>query len=331
MKVVFICKTTWEHFVALVEAATLFKNKGIKSSFVVEWAEENSDFIDRISELEFVDQLQVVILNQNKYIKALAFHYRCFFSLKKLLSEYCSDDYKVNLFVDQSVIGQMFIHSGKKVDLYEHGNGNYLVGGYPNYKFIKKILGITAGYGRHDSVENIYLQNPNKSPSDISEKVKKLDLDSNFVNLSEKTKQNIFDVFNVKALDDYANVIILTQPLSEDGMIDESDKISIYQGFIDKYSHVVIKPHPRDKTNYQEKCIGDFVVLESSFPIEILNFTTVRFDTVCTVCSGSAYNFSYPVNVDIYGTIGSERMVSVLGSIRKSYIEKERYMDIEYS
>ncbi len=44
----------------------------------------------------------------------------------------------------------------------------------------------------------------------------------------------------------------------------------------------VIKPHPRDLLDYQKAFPGD-VVLDSHFPMEILNFTGASFDRVVTV------------------------------------------------
>ncbi|EGR2890196.1 hypothetical protein DLH90_24875, partial [Vibrio parahaemolyticus] len=139
MKRLFVCKTTWEIFVTLTEASKKYKQTGEKIEIIIESAKENESFISEIEKLDCIEKLTVITLNQNRYLKALLFHYRCYISLKRLIKEYIDESYEVNVFVDQSVISQTFIKSGKTLNLYEHGNGNYLVGGYPNYKFIKRI------------------------------------------------------------------------------------------------------------------------------------------------------------------------------------------------
>ncbi|MFH4688572.1 glycosyltransferase family 52 [Vibrio diabolicus] len=330
MKRLFVCKTTWEIFVTLTEASKKYKQTGEKIEIIIEYAKENESFISEIEKLDCIEKLTVITLNQNRYLKALLFHYRCYISLKRLIKEYIDESYEVNVFVDQSVISQTFIKSGKTLNLYEHGNGNYLVGGYPNYKFIKRILGVTPGYGRDKSIEKIFLQYPDKAPKDIVDKVVKLDVSENFKFLSELEKDSIFNIFKINDLKFSSKVLLLTQPLSEDNIISEDEKVSIYQEYIEKYDSVVIKPHPRDLTNYTDKLNGDFKVISKSFPIEILNYTDIKFDTLCTVCSGSVYNFDYPVNVDIYGTEHSKQMIKVLGVISKKYVDKENYEAIEY-
>lgn len=330
MKRLFVCKTTWEIFVTLTEAFKEYNKTGEKIEIIIEFAEENKSFIPEVEKLDCVSKLKVITLNQNRYLKALLFHFRCYVSIKRLVKEYINQSYEINVFVDQSVISQTFIKSGEILNLYEHGNGNYLVEGYPNYKFIKKALGVTPGYGRDKSIEKIFLQNPEKSPKDIINKVVKLDVNENYSFISKADRNSLFTIFKIDDLKLSSNVLLLTQPLSEDNIISENEKISIYQQYIEKYNSVVIKPHPRDLTNYTDKLNGNFKIISKSFPIEILNYTDVKFDTLCTVCSGSVYNFAYPVNVDIYGTEHSKKMIKVLGVIRKKYVDKKNYKSIEY-
>ncbi|WP_341659291.1 glycosyltransferase family 52 [Vibrio sp.] len=330
MNDVFVCKTTWELFVTLVMAFKKHKETNEKTVIILEWAEENKDYIPKLRKLKCIQEVEVIKLNQSKIAKGLLFHYRCHFSLKRKLSKYISQEYDINVFVDQSVISQTFIKSGKTLKLFEHGNGNYLVGAYPNYKFIKRVLGVTEGYGRDESITKIFLQYPEKAPEDIYFKVVSLNIKNDFESIEELQKKEIFGVFDVEGHNLKEGVLLLTQPLSEDGIISESEKLSLYQEFIDKYSDIIIKPHPRDTTDYNKYLSGDFSIISKSFPIEILNFTDARFDTLCTVCSGSVYNFSYPVNVDIYGTMHSKNMIRVLGEIEKRFVSKNKYSELEY-
>ena len=80
-------------------------------------------------------------------------------------------------------------------------------------------------------------------------------------------------------------ILVLTEPLTKSLATREQlfrDLIREY-GIIDgKPGVIVIKPHPRDLLDYHKAFPGD-VVLDSHFPMEILNFTGASFDRVVTV------------------------------------------------
>ncbi|MGB5116736.1 MAG: glycosyltransferase family 52 [Providencia rettgeri] len=333
-KNVFICKTTWEHFITLLICANLYNKSKKKSIIIIEQAIENDSFFEKIEKLDYFNECIRISLIQNKMIKFLLFKYRIFYSLKKKLKKLISSTNSINVFVDQSVLSQVFIHSGIQLNLYEHGNGNYLVGAYPNFRILKKILGVSPGYGRSKAIKNIFLQYPDKAPEDIKDKVKKLDLQYLFNSLKEEQKKEIFNIFNIPEINPLDNtVLILTQPLSEDRFMSERKKIEIYKNIITNYKNrkIYIKPHPRDMTNYSSIFKSDNItIFPSTFPIEILNFKNIKFDTAATVCSGSIYNFHYPINVDILGTEEFPELIAPLGVVKKQSIPKEKYTSIEY-
>lgn len=251
-----------------------------------------------------------------------------------MLGEYLKSDVRVNLFIDQGVFGQYFIKNNKDVYLYEHGNGNYCVGPYPNYKMIKKFLGITEGYGRHSRVKRIYLQHPEKAPKDIIHKVTGFSIKNLYNKLFLKEQQNLLSFFGIHKINKTSDVIILTQPISEDGFYSEREKIEIYREIIDSRfpsdkSRVVIKPHPRDKTNYG-KYIPDVMLLPRSFPMEILNFTNIRFIKAITICSSAVYNFEYDISVDYIGTLRYPKLIKALGRLPAQYVHKDNYKNIQY-
>lgn len=333
-KNIFICKTTWEHFITLLVCANKYNMEQKKSVIIIEQAAENIPFFEKIKKIEYFDECIRVSLIQNRIAKFLLFKYRIKFSLKNTLKKFITPIHSINVFVDQSVLSQVFIHNKIKLNLYEHGNGNYLVGAYPNFRLLKKILGVSPGYGRSEAIKNIFLQYPEKAPEDIKNKVKKLDLQYLFNSLNERQKNDIFNVFSIPEINIFENtVILLTQPLSEDGFMSETKKIKIYRNAINNYlgKKIYIKPHPRDKTDYSNIFKSDsFVIFPSTFPIEILNFKNIKFDTAVTVCSGSVYNFHYPINVDIIGTEEFPELIKPLGVVKKQNISKEKYTLIEY-
>ncbi|HIF9371757.1 TPA: glycosyltransferase family 52 [Photobacterium damselae] len=329
----YVCKTTWEHFVTLLSVIDNYNMTGEKSYLIVEVADENIKYFEKIKKLSYFEKATQVSLIQNKLFKFISFKYRTKISLKNKLREYLTGEFDIRVFVDQSVISQTFIKNGVTLDLYEHGNGNYLVGAFPNYPILKRILGVTEGYGRSDAINNIYLQYPDKSPLDIKSKVKKLDIRKMFDNLTQEQKNDVLDIFDIPDIKSNNATIILTQPLSEDKFMSEDKKIKIYKEMVSNQdSNIVIKPHPRDNTDY--KSIFDknthVSVLSKSFPIEILNFLNVYFNKAITVCSGSVYNFSYPINIEILGTEIFPELMKPLGIIKGQVINKENSRNINY-
>lgn len=331
---IYICKTTWEIFVSILLAHDIYHHRGKKSKFIIEIAEENIPFIEKLSAFEFVSEVIPVKLSANKYIRALFFYYRIKIFLPKVLDRFLDKDCRVNLFIDQGVFGQFFLKNNKEVYLYEHGNGNYCVGAYPNHKWIKKLLGITEGYGRHNLIKEVYLQYPDKAPKDIRNKVVGFSIRKLFSSLNSKHKESIFSFFGIDNMQSSNDVILLTQPISEDGFYSENEKIEIYKNIIKKQDlneqmNLVIKPHPRDMTDYK-KHIPGITVLSRNFPMEILNFTDIRFSKAITICSSAVYNFEYDITVDYLGTIKYPKLIKALGSLPAQYVKKENYRDIQY-
>lgn len=80
-------------------------------------------------------------------------------------------------------------------------------------------------------------------------------------------------------------VLILTEPLCQDLSVRERlfrDMIAEYGTIGDRKARIVIKPHPRDLLDYH-RIFPEHVILDSRFPMEILNFTGAEFDRVVTV------------------------------------------------
>ena len=169
-----------------------------------------------------------------------------------------------------------------------------------------------------DNASPLFLQYPEKSPEDIKHKVKELNISDLFNDLNYEQKKQIYLVFKIPEKIEQDGILILTQPLSEDGFMSECKKIEIYRNMVLKESGMVfIKPHPRDNTDYSKILLNNVRVLSKSFPIEILNFMNVKFSKALTVCSGSIYNFSYPIDVEIQGTELYPELIKPLGFIKE--------------
>lgn len=89
-------------------------------------------------------------------------------------------------------------------------------------------------------------------------------------------------------------MILITQPLSEDGHLTENVKIKLYKKVVEKAISegykVYIKQHPRETTDYT-KLLSDVSFIPKLFPIELLNLSKdFSFDLGFTFYSSSLEN-----------------------------------------
>lgn len=117
-----------------------------------------------------------------------------------------------------------------------------------------------------------------------------------FNNISEERKQLILRVFDVEELSEVAekSVLILTQPLSLDGLMNSDDRqYGFYKKICDKYLsegyEVYLKPHPRDTITYEK--INGVNLIAQSVPMELIEMVSnVKFERIITH-SSTAINF----------------------------------------
>ena len=117
-----------------------------------------------------------------------------------------------------------------------------------------------------------------------------------FENITEERKQLILRVFDVEELSEVKDnsVLILTQPLSIDGLMDSDDKqYGFYKRICDKYLsegyEVYLKPHPRDTITYEE--MNGVKLIVQSVPMELIEMVSdVKFERIITH-SSTAINF----------------------------------------
>lgn len=117
--------------------------------------------------------------------------------------------------------------------------------------------------------------------------------------------KNNFDLFFSSPELEYG--LLLTQTLVEDGLVDsEEEKIFVYSRIIEWFNSqnikVVIKPHPRDKTNYatlfpEAFCFSPF------FPVEILNYIPKIYFSCAVTISSTSLNILSNVKKKYWFTI----------------------------
>ena len=117
-----------------------------------------------------------------------------------------------------------------------------------------------------------------------------------FNNISEERKQLILRVFDVEELSEVAekSVLILTQPLSIDGLMNSDDKqYGFYKKICNRYLsegyEVYLKPHPRDSVTYEK--MNGVTLIAQSVPMELIEMVSdVKFERI-TTHSSTAINF----------------------------------------
>ncbi|WLS80308.1 glycosyltransferase family 52 [Erwinia pyri] len=194
-----------------------------------------------------------------------------------------------------------FVFMRKGFILLEDGLGNYIHTAKRKASFIRKLLlrGDEWGYSRN--VQSIYLTNLAPVPEGIIKKVITVNIQEAWSNIDKKNKIKILDVFNLdeSIAFEQVDVMVMTQPFSEDNVISEREKIEIYEQIISNYDGVVvIKPHPREKTNYKDHF--SVPVLDGTIPVQLMLMFNRPGKIVTCFSSISTNDFNIPV--DIYGT-----------------------------
>lgn len=176
--------------------------------------------------------------------------------------------------------------------------------------------------GRNKNCRHIVLTQPFENPI-LKQKAKHYDLQELWDKSSESKKTLILEKFNLSA-DDVTQmsqrpVILLTQALSEDGIMSEEEKIALYRKMVEPYGieNVMIKPHPRETTNYSQ-AIPEALSMEKVVPFQLFSLIGVNFKTVVTVCSGSALSLQHTgASIDFKGSTIDRRIADKYGVITK--------------
>ena len=219
----------------------------------------------------------------------------------------------------------------EKINVIEEGTLNYMP-----YKaapsgmkekiqdIIAKLYGIgerkvLMGYG--DRCKKIYLTSSlcEKIPQGLEDKAEVIDLQELWNKKSENEKRLIKDVFSfneeIFQKVDGETVMLFTQPMSEDGIISEERKIELYSKVLANYSNksIIIKPHPREKTDYS-KYFKEYYVMKEKYPVELLSVMGIKLERVVTLFSTAVFGFGKDVAIDFYGTEVDDKLFERFGS-----------------
>ncbi|TCP95520.1 glycosyl transferase family 52 [Cricetibacter osteomyelitidis] len=217
------------------------------------------------------------------------------------------------------IMGAKFFLKRFSFFLIEDGVRNYHFHAYE--RSFKNKLFSTPSFGLYRNVKKIFLsQKTQNLPKEILDKVEFFDIHSLWNGKTEEEKLLILSFFNIDK-DKLQNLnekkyILYTQPLSEDGIISEYEKVKMYQNIIANYSihDLVIKPHPREVTDYNLFFLKA-MLFDKDYPSEILELLDIKFEKAITLFSTAI--LQYPKEkIDFYGMYNNPKLLSKFGNIQ---------------
>lgn len=262
---------------------------------------------ENIFKNSFLEKMKKCYLIKNKYIDPLKFKIQLLFKNIKI---YGND----HLFYSPLYCSEFI--------LLEDGVANYMES---NFSFKEKIYVLILNFKLHkkfgfsNKIKKIYLRDSKKILDDRIKKLQIINLKELWNKKTLEEQNEILDIFsfdlNIKEKIKGRDIILFTQPLSEDNIITEEEKLKIYSEIIKKYpkDRLVIKTHPREKTNYKD-IFNEYLVLDNPFPFEILNLLDVKFNKAITLFSTAALGLGDEVEVDFYGTEVHDKILERFGS-----------------
>lgn len=146
-------------------------------------------------------------------------------------------------------------------------------------------------------MKEIHVQYPERLDLRLKPKGKTLELRKMQDSLSDEDKNRILKVFmrgQTLNLGDHKKLLVITQPISEDGFTTEEYKLRLFREIIDEYKkdyEVYIKPHPREVTDYKATLDRTFIEIPRSFPLELFDLmNNITFESGVTLFSSGLKN-----------------------------------------
>ncbi|MGX6591096.1 glycosyltransferase family 52 [Cetobacterium ceti] len=203
---------------------------------------------------------------------------------------------------------------------------------YENIGILKKLrwrlYWKKPSYGLSERVKKIYLTGLGKVPKVIENKVEVFDLQERWNRLKIESRKKITNIFNMdeKTIDiiEKSDGILITQPLFEDGVITEERKIEIYKNILKNYKgeNIVIKPHPREITDYK-KYFPEHKVINGGFPFELVILNGKNVKKLITIFSTGAMIGNGKITVDFYGPEVDKKIYERFKKVDFSKVNKE--------
>jgi hypothetical protein len=231
-----------------------------------------------------------------------------------------------HLFFSSSLIGW------KKITVIEDGTSNYVFNSKRDkvkYPFLKKLLygpvsliNLSNRFGHNIFCSKLILTGFKKIDFKIQKNIQIISTYELWQESSKK-QEKILTIFSLTTEDindiQTKEYILFTQCLSEDNIMTESEKINIYKEMIKDIDgdKLVIKPHPRETTDYTLYFPNSYVFTKK-IPIQLLDMVGVRFKKSYTVCSTAALTFPYEIEKVFLGSEINPKIVEIYGLVKLS-------------
>ena len=210
----------------------------------------------------------------------------------------------------------------KEFIMFEDGFRNYGIKNQKgtNIQKLKSIFGYLSPKKEIIKAKKIYLTSFTKLYPGLKEKVEVININTLWQKKSEHEKQKILHIFGLDSKISKKiyekKYLLLTQPLSEDNILSEEEKIEIYRKILKNYnqSKVIIKPHPREKTDYKI-FFPDVGIIEKKVPIELLELCGFKIEEVITIFSTGILNFKNKAKLSFYETEINSKLFKKFGSM----------------
>lgn len=242
------------------------------------------------------------------------------------------------IFGQDHILGGNYFLSKYKFQLIEDGLINYSLV-EKSIPFLKrvafKILRINSiiPLGRESNVERIYLTGMAPIPTEIKDKVEIINLIDLWKSKTDEEKKKILSIFNfnISLIEELKgrDILLLTQPLSEDGVITEEEKYQIYKDITNEIDErrLVIKTHPREVTKYED-LFPNSLIIKNPFPSQLLSVLGIEFSQVITLFSTAVNDFiTNDTKVIFYGTNFHKNVKENFGNI--TYNKQKKIIEIE--
>lgn len=301
---VYICHTVFHLFISLLKA---MRQRDV----------EHHIFVPKTLRFNPVSLVGVYLKSANTYpyaeIEKQWFEYKAanplgFFSYRKKIQQLVFDDFKYNeydhlfrnadfiVFNDGSpfVTALMLKYSKLNFKLVEDGEAIYTSIKKDTRYLIKLISAYPMPFGQSHFINELEVRFPERLSARIRKKASVLKYDAMVSSLTQKQRDELLSFFNVSEsiIENKERLILLTQPLSEDGLVSEAYKRSLYQRIVDEQigdMALYIKPHPRELTDYKQ-LYPEAHILSPESPVELLSFLSCHFDVAVTYFSTSIHS-----------------------------------------
>ncbi|EAS44640.1 hypothetical protein C9J48_27465 [Photobacterium profundum] len=295
------------------------------------WKEKNYLFFgDRLSE-SFIENFSssaknVSFLNSSKFDlkkRPVRFYYNRFLEVWKFRNTEVAIGQVNTFYIPFKKIRRIAIEDGMGtyVEIRKLANGG-------SCRNLKQIISIKQSILYHSPDEYI-ITGSEDVPASVNKGFHVVDLKKQWEQLENVEKKEIQDIFSItqsvleRAMS--RKILLLTQCFSEDGFMEEKDKITGYKKLISNLgfdeNQIIIKTHPRERTDYR-LIFPNACIIDEKVPFELLSLLDIKYSDVITLTSTSVYSLQYDLNIFFMGYLDYFNFNRDMPTLKPKIIQK---------